>query len=292
MSTCDPIRWCRRTGAEEFRLAGWLSVLVLALIPLVPAAQAVPEPSLVLYGVVRNTHPEGLDRLRMVFGRLTWTFQPTEGGAPITVSGTLTNVNDQFSYVLFVPCVTQLAGAPLPPDTLRLGASYQRGQVFFNDVAPATLADPAQANLSLFPRDRGRMERVDLEISVALEDSDGNGLPDDWERLFFGQTGVDPDADADRDGVSNWAEYKAGTDPTDPASRFAFVHVSVQPGEGFSIEWSSAANRTYSIERSENLLSGFAPIATQVPATPPVNAYLDATASDEVPYFYRLRLDH
>ena len=46
-----------------------------------------------------------------------------------------------------------------------------------------------------------------------ISDLDGNGLPDDWERQYFGCIGVDPDSDADGDGVSNLQEYLWGTDP-------------------------------------------------------------------------------
>src|SRR5882672_1937424 len=74
-------------------------------------AQGIPEPSLVMYGVVRNTQDR--DHLRIVFGSLTWVFQPVGGGPSFAVSATLTNINDQFSYVLRVPCETEVAGFPL-----------------------------------------------------------------------------------------------------------------------------------------------------------------------------------
>jgi len=44
-------------------------------------------------------------------------------------------------------------------------------------------------------------------------DVDGDGLPDDWERRWFGGLGADPRADADADGFTNRAEFEAGTDP-------------------------------------------------------------------------------
>ncbi len=46
-------------------------------------------------------------------------------------------------------------------------------------------------------------------------DADGNGLPDAWEILHFGHTGVDPTADPDGDGFTNSQEYQRGTDPND-----------------------------------------------------------------------------
>ena len=49
-------------------------------------------------------------------------------------------------------------------------------------------------------------------------DTDGNGLPDGFEATFFGQLGIDPNADSDGDGESNLSEYRSGTNPTDPNS--------------------------------------------------------------------------
>src|SRR5262245_19530830 len=76
-------------------------------------AQGIPEPSLVMYGVVRNAQDP--DRLRVTFGNLTWFFQPAAGGTAFAVTATLTNINDQLSYVLRVPCETDAPG--IPPST-------------------------------------------------------------------------------------------------------------------------------------------------------------------------------
>lgn len=47
-------------------------------------------------------------------------------------------------------------------------------------------------------------------------DTDGNGLPDAWELRYFGRQGLPPEGDEDGDGFTNLAEYRAGTDPSDP----------------------------------------------------------------------------
>lgn len=49
------------------------------------------------------------------------------------------------------------------------------------------------------------------------DDADQNGLPDQWELRVFGYTNVDPDADPDGDGVSNFQEFLANTEPLPPA---------------------------------------------------------------------------
>jgi hypothetical protein len=48
-----------------------------------------------------------------------------------------------------------------------------------------------------------------------LYDGDNNGLPDLWERQYFGRTGVDPNADSDGDGLTNLQEFQQGSDPSD-----------------------------------------------------------------------------
>jgi hypothetical protein len=250
-------------------------------------AQGIPEPSLVMYGVVRNT--QDLDRLRIVFGNLTWVFQPVGGGPSFAVSTTLTNINDQFSYVLRVPCETEVPGFPASSNALRLGSSFTRSNVFFNETNQLTLVDPAQASFNLSSTARARVERVDLEISIVLEDLGGNGLPDAWERLYFNQTGIDPFADPDGDGLNNLAEYKAGTNPNDFQSQFRFIGVTSQ-AQGVLLEWSSVTNRFYSILRSSDLQTGFQVLAADRPATPPANSHLDTTAAPPGPYFYLLRL--
>lgn len=45
-------------------------------------------------------------------------------------------------------------------------------------------------------------------------DSDGNGLSDAWEQLYFGHLGIDPNADPDGDGVTNLQEFQLGRNPT------------------------------------------------------------------------------
>ncbi len=54
-----------------------------------------------------------------------------------------------------------------------------------------------------------------FDLSGNTTDSDKNGLPDSWEITYFGQIGVDPDADPDGDGLTNLQEYQNNTNPLD-----------------------------------------------------------------------------
>lgn len=69
-------------------------------------------------------------------------------------------------------------------------------------------------NRALSPTERKQIEKA-LVDRYQLDDSDGNGLPDTWEREYFGQLGVDPDEDADGDGILNGEEYEVDLNPTD-----------------------------------------------------------------------------
>ena len=47
-------------------------------------------------------------------------------------------------------------------------------------------------------------------------DTGDDGMPDDWETEYFGDTNQEPESDYDGDGLNNLEEYQLGTDPTNP----------------------------------------------------------------------------
>jgi hypothetical protein len=78
--------------------------------------------------------------------------------------------------------------------------------------------------------------------------------------------------------------------PTAPT--FKFVSIRRDALGGVRVDWLSAANTVYALQRTSNLKTGFVDIATGLAATPPQNSYRDASATASAPYFYRLRIDN
>jgi hypothetical protein len=276
----------RRPGYRE-RLLGL--ALFYSLIVVRAAAQGIPEPALVMYGAIH------VGSIRMSVGTLTWQFQSPL--RTVTLTTAITNINDQFSYVLQVPCETEIGTFAASSNKLALISvprTYNRALVTITtdkgSYATASLVNRAQTNLVISTLDRGGLERVDLIVTASLADSDGNGIPDYWELYYFGHVGIDPNDDPDQDGMTNLQEYLAGTNPLDPSSRFAFINIT-RADSGIRVDWASAENYFYVLQRSGNLLGGFTNIAVHIPGKASTTSWQDTTAVGPGPYFYRLRIE-
>jgi hypothetical protein len=108
----------------------------------------------------------------------------------------------------------------------------------------------------------GERTHIDLTLGV---DSDGDGLPDAWERLINPDIAkVQPHEDSDEDGMSNFAEYLAGTYAFDPENGFALEIIRFNSGRPV-LEFIAIKGRTYSIQGSRNL-HVWSPLKFHVPA--------------------------
>jgi len=129
----------------------------------------------------------------------------------------------EFSYrvelpVKYLPALTELS------DSLSVGfgaTSYHLESIQINNQ-PAAPLDSAESVFTTSFAGRAGQHRLDLLVSLAEVDTDGDGIPDWWEDLH-GLNRLDPtDAarDDDGDGLTNLEEFRLGTDPhvsnTDP----------------------------------------------------------------------------
>ena len=126
-----------------------------------------------------------------------------------------------------------------------------------------------------------------------MVDTDRNGLPDWWEQSYFSHLlGTQASADADHDGASNLAEWVAGTNPTNAASCLRLVASPVNTSNGLIIRWPSVAGKSYRLERSTNLLTGFnAVVRSNIIATPPTNSEPEATTLPSKARYYRVQVE-
>ncbi|MFH0879710.1 MAG: right-handed parallel beta-helix repeat-containing protein, partial [Lentisphaerota bacterium] len=106
-------------------------------------------------------------------------------------------------------------------------------------------------------------------------DVDGDGLSDSFELYRIGSNLATPDSDGD--GMNDGDECRTGTSPADASSVFACDTENLPnlATNGILVlTWPSSSGCVYNIEYSINLVSGFTPLAVNIPATYPVNTYL------------------
>ena len=94
----------------------------------------------------------------------------------------------------------------------------------------------------------------------------GIGIADQWQLFYFGTTHIDPSADPDRDGMSNFDEFWSGTIPTDSNSFLAIKSTSISTNGLAEITWQSVSGKTYTVKYSDDLLN-WNTLADSIPGT-------------------------
>ncbi len=116
---------------------------------------------------------------------------------------------------------------------------------------------------------------------------------DEWQAAYFGAAGAADDlADGDGDGMPNWQEYLAGTDPLTRASRLAFTQAEHHLTGGqkqVSLRWMTVPGRVYEV-----CAAASPDAAVWTPRTNITGdgneAQFTETATDGEARFYRLRI--
>lgn len=114
---------------------------------------------------------------------------------------------------------------------------------------------------------------------------------DSWAEVVIWNVRHGP-SDDDGDGMPNWAEAVAGTDPGNADSLLRMSRVSCAASDrSLELEWPSATNRTYRVLRSVSLQAAFTTVAASLPATPPLNTFHDLTPGSWPEVFYRIEVE-
>ncbi len=118
----------------------------------------------------------------------------------------------------------------------------------------------------------GGVARMDV---VAAADSDGDGVADEYARLVEEQMeyyrltepdrygslpdAYDRNADWDGDGVSNFSEYVAGTNPFDEKDAFRVLSFRQAAGGKWELKFFAHSNRAYTVDRAKALADANSP---------------------------------
>jgi serine protease AprX len=86
-------------------------------------------------------------------------------------------------------------------------------------------------------------------------DVNHNGISDAWENYYFDEVSTNrtQHTDTDGDGMSDYAEFIAGTDPTNAASNLKFLAAILQTNRLVKFQWSAVPGRIYQVQSSTNL---------------------------------------
>ena len=146
----------------------------------------------------------------------------------------------------------------------------------------------------------GDGEEVYTLSDFMLDDASGATFIPDRVYAYFGNPSEiteqmkQDDVDTDGDGVKDYLEIWAGTDPNDKNSVFAARIVDVSDDTA-TIQWPEAAGVTYTVLRSASLTGEFAVLDARVGVDSPLVSvsegkinYEDGTAKADAAYFYKI----
>ena len=200
-------------------------------------------------------------------------------------------VRDTFSIVKgdVYRLSTDVVGAgTLPPEVFyppgsTAAVTAAPGAFYFFDHWSGDLAGGINPSNLVMDADKwvtGHFEPLLASNSVPLYWLAGHGLETNDAAVFD---------DDDMDQMLVWEEFQAGTDPTNGMSYFYVSGVDQAPGStNLELRWSSVAGQRYGVACTTNPAADFQPIASNLPATPPWNAYTVTVDAVDGGRFYRV----
>lgn len=163
-------------------------------------------------------------------------------GATVTLSVAITN-----TATLPIHYSWQRNQAPVPD-----GSAWLQSHIAFLTIPNA---QPPFTNYTVWVTNTAGVANTVASPAILtfLTDSDGDGLPDVWESAhgLAPSNAADAQLDLDGDGLSNWQEYLAGTDPADPNSYLKIDSITADAVA--TLTFHARADKTYTIEFTDAL---------------------------------------
>jgi hypothetical protein len=129
---------------------------------------------------------------------------------------------------------------------------------------------------------------LNLTGNYTFTDANSNSIPDAWEAAHFNAVSNQrtKTTDTDQDGLSDWAEFVAGTDPNNPPPQFKLTAQRLA-GNIVKLSWPSVTNHNYRVHASSNAIS-WKPHSTWFGATGTNTSYSLSSATNGVVRFFRV----
>ena len=147
-------------------------------------------------------------------------------------------------------------------------------------------------------RHPGKIAFIDIAVLDSGDDDfrlyAHDGLPDPWQVQYFGEYSPNGVASGDTDGdcQSNFAEFVAGSSPTNAVSRFHLELVTLPdlPAQKYLFFSPRLNDRSYTVEYSLDLGAGFKPLTNNLQLDfGDTRVVLDTDASERSK-FYRVKI--
>ncbi len=167
-------------------------------------------------------------------------------GTAATTGGTITIVKNlgQGSFTLSGPVnrtgnatFTVISNVPAGPYTIQ-----------FSDVAfyqtPASQSNTLDSSSSLT-----------FTGNYGFLDLNQNKISDSWEKFYFGSAGTNRTqfTDSDGDGMADYAEFIAGTVPTNALSKLVMLSTTILTNKHVLLQWAAIPGRLYQVQSSSGL---------------------------------------
>lgn len=122
-------------------------------------------------------------------------------------------------------------------------------------------------------------------------DANQNNIADSWENDHFGSatTNRTQFTDTDHDGMTDYAEFIAGTNPTNAAARFYFTGETILGNQRIQLQWAVITNRLYQLNASGNL-SSWLPVTDWLQASNNPTMSYTVTNTGSGAQFYRVQV--
>jgi hypothetical protein len=121
-----------------------------------------------------------------------------------------------------------------------------------------------------------------LNGNYTFPDVNSNGISDLFEQYYFGtvSTNRTRSTDTDGDGMSDYAEFIAGTNPTNAASNLRFLKAFESDGQ-VTFQWAAIPGRIYQVQSSTNLRT-WTPVTDWIQAFSSPMTYIATNATHGV----------